>query len=126
MSGIVPVIPSSYSVAPLGFSQSDISNSFATSQSNPNIPAIPSLESLAGGLAGTGTGTNAGTSTSGAGATGAASSSPTGCSWYDIACWGGAILGRVGIVILGMIMIGVALWMLADKSGVSLPVPVPV
>jgi hypothetical protein len=33
-------------------------------------------------------------------------------------------LGRIGIVVLGLILLALAVWMLAPK--VSLPVPVPV
>lgn len=126
------ILPPSSGSGSLDFSNSAIANDFNSEgvslpSGDPN--AYLNAFSTPSNATNYGTGTNqygfttpptttAGTAATGSGAsTGAASSSS--CSGIDPICWFGALVGRAGIVVLGLLMVGLAIWMLADKAGIA-------
>jgi hypothetical protein len=115
----LPPIPTNYSNSGMDFSIAGIGQSQSLADSLPSLPSLPALSGVTDTATGVTGASNASSSTANN-----SNASPTGCSWYDIGCWGSALLGRIGIVVLGLILLALAVWMLAPK--VSLPVPVPV
>lgn len=99
----------------LDFSNTAIANDFSSSAGVSLPTGLPSNFTTPGNVATQFTmpATNATTTP-----TTSTASNSSGCSGLDLACWFGALVGRFGIVVLGMLMLGVGLWMLASKADI--------